>query len=353
MEHARLSPSSSLRWLNCSYSIDKNLENTATEASIEGTNAHALAEHCLTNGIHAVNCIGEQIGTFIVQEEMATEVQKYINYCRNFQTEDTITMIETRFDLSDIIPEGFGTSDCVVFNKTTGELNVFDLKYGFLRVDAYMNSQLYLYAYGAYKLFKDDYDVKSIILHIHQPRINSISVSPVSVKRLLGFILEVNIVGERIKRGEQFAYPSADVCAYCSFKPHCDIYKERGTQMLQEIIKPNDITTLTDSQKLALLENEKEIKSVIGAVKSEIMIKLSLGHKVPGWKLVRKDGTRKWNKDAKKILTEDYPEFIEERLISVARADKLLQSLNLSRDVIEKYSTASDGGYDLVRDIEG
>ena len=54
-EHAKLSPSSSDRWLACPASIVRapETEDEGSEYAQEGTAAHALAEHCLKNGISA------------------------------------------------------------------------------------------------------------------------------------------------------------------------------------------------------------------------------------------------------------------------------------------------------------
>lgn len=63
-------------------------------------------------------------------------------------------MIEQRLDLSQWIPEGFGTSDAVIIGGSM--IQVIDLKYGKgIKVEAKNNPQFRLYGLGAVSLFGD------------------------------------------------------------------------------------------------------------------------------------------------------------------------------------------------------
>ena len=52
--HAKLSPSSSHRWLHCTPSVllEGEFENKTSQAAEEGTAAHALCEHKLKKLLH-------------------------------------------------------------------------------------------------------------------------------------------------------------------------------------------------------------------------------------------------------------------------------------------------------------
>lgn len=55
--HAKLSPSSAHRWMNCTGSIilEKNIADTTSEHADEGTAAHFLASECLEQGKDATD----------------------------------------------------------------------------------------------------------------------------------------------------------------------------------------------------------------------------------------------------------------------------------------------------------
>ena len=51
MAHAKLSASSSARWLNCTASVEQvsKYPNTSSPAAMEGTAAHELGDICLSD----------------------------------------------------------------------------------------------------------------------------------------------------------------------------------------------------------------------------------------------------------------------------------------------------------------
>jgi len=88
-------------------------------------------------------------------------------------------------DFSDWVPDGFGTADVVILSKHT--IRVIDLKYGRgIPVQAKDNTQLRLYALGAYSKFQEEYpEIKTIEYTIYQPRLDSISTDGTTITRLL------------------------------------------------------------------------------------------------------------------------------------------------------------------------
>src|SRR6185437_16777207 len=85
--------------------------------ALEWTAAHQLCDMCLQSGQDAIEFIDRRIpiGThvFIVDEEMASAVQVYLDVCREYLAlEDWECLIEKRFSLDSLDPPGpmFGTA---------------------------------------------------------------------------------------------------------------------------------------------------------------------------------------------------------------------------------------------------
>ena len=196
--HAVLSASSSKRWLTCTPSArleatlpEQKKPKGAFDHSAEGTMAHSLAEIKLR---HHYNQIGYEEfereyeiikATPYYNEEFETHVDNYVLYVRSQVGEGDTVFFEQRVDFSDWVPDGFGTADVVILSKHS--IRVIDLKFGRgIPVSAVDNTQLRLYALGAYSKFKEEYpEIKEVEYVIHQPRLDSISSDGTSITRLL------------------------------------------------------------------------------------------------------------------------------------------------------------------------
>ena len=177
--HARLSPSSSERWIRCPPSIKLGEEyGPPDESSVyaeEGTEAHSLCEFLLRQAM------GEEAGDprpefKYYDQEMQECAEGYRDTVLELyeQIEGAALCIEQRIDFSRFVPGGFGTSDCVIVGD--GKLIVVDFKYGKgVSVSAEDNSQLKCYALGAYEIFSALYEIEEITLVIYQPRISNYS----------------------------------------------------------------------------------------------------------------------------------------------------------------------------------
>ena len=173
--HAKLSPSGSSRWMACPGSVRMTAEinSKSGDAAWNGTVIHQAGENLL-NGKHQETGISIQVddnGTNRVEwlsKAQYEEAKNYHDYVMAIAKKDKNyeLVVEMKVDLTEIAPDTFGHSDTVLFEN--GNLHVIDLKTGASLVDAENNSQLMIYAYGAFKEMEMFHDINNIVLHIVQ-----------------------------------------------------------------------------------------------------------------------------------------------------------------------------------------
>lgn len=198
--HALLSASGASRWLNCTPSAkleDEYGEKKTSPYAAEGTLAHELAELYLKKDVlNNINdsdfesSLEEIMANELFNEEMLEVVPIYTDYCKDQfidaskNNKFAIICIEQKLDLTEYIPESFGTCDCIIISD--GLMEVIDHKYGKgIPVYADYNKQLMLYALGALRLYDTMYDINEVKMTIVQPRINNISSWQISVDELI------------------------------------------------------------------------------------------------------------------------------------------------------------------------
>ena len=104
---------------------------------------------------------------------MCDYTQETFDYILSYETENCQIFIEEKVDYSNIVPKGFGTSDCGILQYDERVLHIFDHKYGKgVLVNAFKNSQLQIYGLGFFNelMFLGAFD--KIVIHICQPRLN-------------------------------------------------------------------------------------------------------------------------------------------------------------------------------------
>ena len=328
-DHAKLSASGSHRWLHCPGSVEaeKNLPKSSSPYANEGTGAHALAEKCLTQSLYPESFLGQTVEGIEVDQEMIDAVQDYIDTVRIIGGQQ---VYEQRIDLSEWIEGGFGTADCVALSAKT--LTVVDFKYGKgVKVDAKDNSQLKLYALGAYNEYGLFADIQHVNMVIVQPRIEHCSEFTVSVKDLLAW-------GDWVKeRAKQALKPSApriagdSQCRWCRAKATCPALYELTAKTVQaefddlDSVKPP--SALSDDDLKAVMTNRKLIESWLKAVEDHVFDRVMSGKPFKGYKIVEGRSFRQWqdNNQAASRLAELLGDDAYERsLLSVAKAEKRL-----------------------------
>lgn len=331
--HARLSASSASKWLACPGSIqaEENIKEKPSIYAMEGTSAHSLAELCLVNNREAKSYLNQIIPEtgWKVDESMCGHVQSYIDYVESIKGD---RMVEVRVDFSDWVPDAYGTSDIITINGDT--IHIIDLKYGQgIRVDADNNSQLKLYALGAISDYGYLYDIKTVTLHIVQPRLDHISVWEISVEDLLKWAEYVKTRAAMCDMPNAPRVAGESQCRWCKAKASCtELMNLTESALLADFtdvsVNPKSPDKLSDRDLRFALENRSLIISWLDAVQDIAFEKLSNGESFPGFKLVHGRSSRSWvdPQVATSVLVEELGDaaYSEPKLITVAQAEKTL-----------------------------
>lgn len=342
--HALLSASGANRWINCTPSAKLEDKFGVRETSVyakEGTLAHELSELYIRHDVledissEEFNSTLERImADELFNPEMLDVVPIYVDYIATetkAAKEDgiiAITEIEQTLDLTEYVPESFGTADCIIIDDDTME--VIDLKYGKgVPVYATHNKQLMLYALGALRKYDTLFDISSIKLTIVQPRINNISTWEISVEDLLDWAVnELKPAAELAFKGAG-ELKSGDWCKFCSVKNKCKALAQEQLELAKyEFADPE---MLTDEEVADVLKRVEQLVEWANSVQ-EYALKQALEQKKiwPGFKLVEGISRRKWLDEEKvaeeifaKIPEASEDEIFDMKLKSITNIEKL------------------------------
>lgn len=363
-QHAKLSPSSSKRWMTCPGSvrlIDQiTVVDKTSKFASEGTAAHELHERCLKDGSMADQYLGDIIVAdsmeFIVDDEMVESVEQSLDYvrdrtfCAEMNGESVITGVEVRSDLSHLKIPGLegGTSDVVIVSRDSDHcirsIEIIDYKHGQgVAVDAVNNSQLLCYASGVVDMYDADDNV-CVRITISQPRayhpegrIRSWDITAGDVKRWQNDVL---IPAAKATLDDNADLnPSDDGCRFCPAAASCPALYEQtqsiATSDFADLSSedPVDVKLLTDEQKLYVMQKADVIRSFLKAVEAQVKHEVEQGSKSykDDYKLVKKVVHRRLRDDAIYSLESQIFDHLSEgdvfehKIKSVSKIEKLLK----------------------------
>ena len=331
-DHAKLSASGSHRWLHCPGSVkaEEGIEERKSLHADEGSMAHELAELVLTQGGSCFDWEGKYLiewNAEPVSREMCGYVQEYVDYVKQL---GGLQMHEERVDFSPWVPDGFGTSDAIVFSGNT--LHTIDLKYGKgVKVYAEENTQGILYALGALNDFGDFHEFDKVRITIVQPRLDHIDEWELSKADLLKWGEWISQKAEEANGDNPKRVPGDKQCTFCKARATCKALEKLTHETIgadfDDLDSLESPDTLSDKRLAEVLTAKKLIVSWLDAVEQHLKEKAEAGEHVEGFKLVAGRSVRQWSDPGKaetklKELLGD--EAYERKLLSVAKAEKLL-----------------------------
>ena len=302
--HAKRSASSSARWIACPGSIrvsDQCPEPGASQYAEEGTLAHAVAELKLKIALDK-SVSAKELKKLTKDPLWTGEMDEATDFYRDLVLEHLYgaggaeLMIEQRVDYSEWVPGGFGTSDAVIISEDT--IEIIDLKYGQgIRVDAKGNSQMRLYALGAFEIFGDLYDFDNVRMTIVQPRLDHVSSEDLTVKDLLKWADEVVVPAAKASEQPDAPTHAGDWCRWCPGKAVCRTRAEANLALAKYDFAPGDL--LDDAEIGGILKQAEELSKWVSDLQGYALTQALAGTHYDGWKLVEGRSNRKYTDEAK------------------------------------------------------
>lgn len=359
-KHALLSASGASRWLNCTPSarLEEKFPNITTEYALEGTFAHSLAELTTRYWLGEISEMDfenqrdtlakSEIGQKFYNAEMQEHANDYAKLISDKLKEarklctDAFAELEVKVDFSKWVPDGFGTSDCVIISDDC--LEIIDLKYGKgHRVDATNNQQMRLYALGAIEYYGALYDIRNIKMTIYQPRLSGVqSTDEITVEELLDWAN--NTVLPKAKQafaGKGKFAPSEEACKFCRAKAEC---KARYEQNLKLFDEAEDPLLITPEEAGKVLEKAADIKAWLKDLEDLVQSTLLEGTPVTGWKIVAGRSNRVISDEARLVEAfkkAGYDEALlyERKLLTLTQLEKDFGAKHfaeIAKDIIVK-----------------
>ena len=330
--HARFSPSSADRHIHCPPSLllgeEVGPEDTSSDYSREGTEAHALGEFLLKKEL-GIPCEDPRPGFHYYNDEMEECAAGYrdavleIYHTVQRDCPDAIISIEQRVSIEEYAEDSFGTTDALIIGN--GEMFVIDYKHGRgVEVSAEENAQLKCYAIGAYTAFSPLYDIQKITLVIYQPRIDNFSQWSLTPEALLYWAENVLRPAADMALHGEGDFACGPWCRFCKAKAVCRKRAEENLSLAQyDFARPD---TLEDDEINIILEKVDSLTAWANDVREYALERALSGYAWDNWKVVEGRSIRKYSDEeavAKAVKAAGYDPY-QYKLLPLTEMQKML-----------------------------
>lgn len=303
MSHARFSPSSSERWINCPGSISaqeaiaEDEKDDGNLASRTGTAAHALLEICIILAVKPEGFIGYELepGCPVIDEKMVDTVNLALDWLEEYVEEhgadNIIVMPERKVYIGPMIgltaEECNGTSDLSIVHKDRSQLTTADLKNGRMAVSPKENPQLMLYTAGdinelgglKYKKYKN------VIIQPNAAQRRPINEYEFTHPKLVQF-LKVAENAAALAKLPDAPRVAGDHCFFCKAKNNCQTRRRKAMASAQDdfgVFK--DPETIDTDEIQTVLEEAAFLKAYVASVEARALKLAVAGQRFKGFEV--------------------------------------------------------------------
>lgn len=359
--HARLSPSSAERWLQCPGSVRlveaSGSEGESSVYADEGTKAHTVAEIVaslrlgLTNKTEYLRRLKSWKADTPEDwhADQLAHAREYADLLFDLvqQHEHAQVMLEQRLNTG--VLGCWGTGDAVIV--TPDLVHVVDYKYGQgVPVNAYENPQLMLYGLGGLETFGLLGHIRTVAVTVFQPRLDSKSTYTISAVELRNWRDSVVApTADLALSGAGHLSPSEKACRWCPVSGECKVRAEYVTR--RDFGHPD----LLSPEELAdMLGRASEIRAWCKDVEETALRKAyHEGIELPGWKVVRSGGKRVVTNPEKavdRLAEAGYPtrDLWRKSLVTLADLDRLVGGKEVLQEILDDCLVKQPGREALV-----
>lgn len=353
-EHARFAPSSAEQWINCpgSVSLQERFPDTSDNTdALDGVTCHAVATGALENGFSSVSgylTSGLFVSSAVVTDDIIDAAQVYVSEVRRISGDDPV-MVERKVSISAVHPtDCWGTLDTAYYDPRTGDLHIWDLKYGWGLVEVTENWQLALYALGLIEEMNPR--PQRVVMRIVQPRPyhpdGTRRARAVRMVELLPFA-GIAQVAVRAAESPEPHCKTGRYCKHCSALLQCDTARKAGL-FVADMISGTRSAPVTPEQigfELRLFRRLSEMAGHrLAAAEAAALAMARSGTEIPGWQIGTTAGKTEW---APAAATEILA-VAEMFGVTVTAPSKLLTpnqvtKAGLPADVVAQYTVKKSG----------
>ena len=335
--HARFSPSSANRRLNCppSLVLEEQFAEEESQYAAEGSAGHSLAEHLIRK--HLKQRSKRPVSDYY-SDELLEAVDEYVAYVIGEIEEakricnGSVFTVEQRVDASDYVDECFGTADMVIVTDKVA--HIIDLKLGKgVPVFAEENPQLMIYGLGILGMAEMLYDVENVRLTIFQPRLNNLStcdIDPEALKAWGEDVLKPRGARALMGAGE---FKAGSWCRFCKARNQCRARAEEFLTLAKmEFRQP---ALLSDDEIAEVLKVSDELakwaSDVYAFAQEQAIVH---GKEWNGFKLVEGRSNRKYTSEdevSEAATAAGYKDIYKRSLVTITEMERLMGKQEFTR----------------------